>query len=87
MVLIDDRLTGELAHAHDAVSMVHSVLLDAIDGRIHFASRAVEICGVNVDAERFAAYHLGMNTGRVGKPVMSMNKVELFTSCQHACNN
>ena len=54
VILVDDRLTGEFRDTHDAVGMVHTILLDRIDGRVDLATRTVEISGMNVDAERFA---------------------------------
>ena len=84
MILMDDGLSGQLAYAHDAVGVVHAVLLDAIDGGVHLAARAVEVCGVNVDAERLAAHHLGMNASGIGEPVVRMDEVELLAPCQHA---
>ena len=49
MVFIDYGPAGQLAHTHDAVGMVHTVLLYRVDGRIHLAARTVEVCGVNMD--------------------------------------
>ena len=78
MILVYDRLTCKLGHAHDAVSIVHSVLLYGINRRIHLSARTVEICSMHVYAQWLSAYHLGMNACRIGKPVVSMDYVKLL---------
>lgn len=43
MILVNDCLPCQFADAHYAVSMVHAILFDAVHGRVHLASGAVEI--------------------------------------------
>ena len=80
MVLIDNGLTGQLRHAHDAVGPVHTVLLYGIHCGIDLAAAAVEVGGMHVYAERLAADLLGMDTCRIGEPVMSMDNVKLLST-------
>ena len=49
MIVVDDCLTRQLTNTHNAVSMVHSVLFDAVHGGIHVSSTSVEVCCVHVD--------------------------------------
>ena len=38
MVLLNNRAAGQFGHAHDAVGIIHTVLLHRIDGRIDFST-------------------------------------------------
>lgn len=69
---------------HDAVGLVHAVLLDGVDGGVHLAARAVEIRGVYMDAQRLAADLLGMDAGRIGQPVVGMDDVVVEGARHHA---
>ena len=42
---------------------------------------------MHVNTERFAAHHLGMYTGRISEPVMSMYEVEIFAASQYSGND
>ena len=87
MVLVNDGLTCQLRHTHDTVGIVHTVLLDAIDGGVHLAARTVEVGGMHVDAQGFAADLLSVDACRESQPVVSVDDIELFRSCHHACND
>ena len=67
--------------------MIHTVLLDGIDGRVHLAARAVKVSSMNVYAERFAADELCVHSGRIGQPVVGMNDVKLLRAGQHTCDD
>ena len=87
MILVDDRLTCQFTNTHNTVSMVHSVLLNAVDCGVYFATRTVEIRCMHMDAKWLAANHLGVDTCWICKPVVGMNKIELFASGQDARND
>ena len=87
MVVVDNSLTGELRNAHDAVGIVHTVLLDTIDGRIHLTAGTVKISSMHMDAERLSTHILGMDSSRIGQPVMSMNDIELFRTSHNTGNH
>ena len=78
VILVDDRLAGQLRYTHNAVGIVHTILLDGIHRRVHLATASVEVGGMYVDAQWFAAYSLGMDAGREGKPVVSMDNIKVF---------
>ena len=67
--------------------MIHSVLLNTVNRRIYLSSGTVKICCMNMYAKRFTANHFGMNTGRICKPIVSMNQIELLTTSQYTCYN
>ena len=50
MVLVDDRLTRQLGHAHDAVGIVHTILLDGVNRGVHLTTRTVEVGSMYVNA-------------------------------------
>ncbi len=54
VIMVDDRLTGQLRDTHDAIGMVHTVFLYRIDRRIHLSPRPVEVRGMHVNAQRLA---------------------------------
>ena len=87
MILVDDRAARQLGHAHDAVGIVHTVLLDAVDGGVDLAAGAVEVSSVHMDAQRFAAHHLGMHAGGIRQPVVRVDNVELLLAGHHACDD
>ena len=87
MILVDDRLTRQLRHTHDAVGIVHTVLLDTVNGRIHLTTRTVEVGSMNMDAQRFTTDLLGMDAGRIGQPVVSMDNVVVQGTSHHASDN
>jgi len=87
MILVDHRGACQLAHAHDAIGMVHAVFLDGIYRGVHPSATAVIIGGVHVNAQRLAAHLLGMYAGRVGQPVVGMDDVKLLGPRHHAGND
>ena len=87
VILVDDGLTGELAHTHDTVGPVHTVLLDGVDGGVHLAAAAVEVGGMHVDAHRFAAHLLGVDAGGIGEPVVGVDDVEVEGACHLSCDD
>ena len=87
MIMVDDGLTCEFRHTHDAVSIVHTILLYAIDSGVHIATRAVKVGSMDVNAQRFATDILGMDTCRIGEPVMSMDDIKLLGAGYDASND
>ena len=64
-VFLDNGATGEFAHSHDMIGVVHTVFLDSEHGGIHISARTVEVGSVNMDHEGFASHLLGMDTGGI----------------------
>ncbi len=87
VILVDDGLTRQFRHTHDAVGIVHTVFLDAVDGGVHLSARAVEVCSVDVDAQRLSAHLLGVDASRIGQPVVCMDDVVVECACHHTCDN
>ena len=85
--MIDNSLPGQLRHTHDTVSIIHSVLFNTINRRVHLAARTIEVCSMDMYAQRFSTDHLCMNTGRICKPVVSVDDVELTSTSHYACYN
>ena len=86
MVLVDDSLTGQFAHAHDVVGVVHTVLLDCIYGGVHVTAAAVKISCVDVYDQRLAAHLLGVYACGISKPVMRVNYIKLLGAGHYACH-
>ena len=84
MILIYHCAASKLRYTHDAVCIIHSVLLHRINGRIHLAARTVKVRCMHMDAERLATYHFRMYSGRVCQPVVSMNNVEFLLACHNS---
>ena len=78
MILVNYRLTGQLGYTHDAVGIIHAVLLYSVNGRVHLSTATVEIGSMNVDAQWLAAHSLGMNTSRECQPVVSMDNIKFL---------
>ena len=87
MVVIDDRLSREFRHAHDAVSVVHTVFLNGIDGGVHLSARTVEVSGVHVNHQGTSAHLFGVDAGRIGEPVVGMDNVVLLLSGNDASHD
>ena len=58
--------------------MIHPVLLDGINRRIHIPAAMIEISSVDMDHQGLAADLLRMNTGRISQLIVSMDNIELF---------
>ena len=50
MILVDHRLTSQLRHTHNTVGIVHSVLLNRVDGGVHLTTRTVEVGSMDMNA-------------------------------------
>ena len=87
VILIDDRLSGQLRYTHDTVSIVHTILLDGINGRVYLTTATVEIGSMHVNAQWFTTHPLGMNTSRESQPVVSMDNIKFLTSSYHTGND
>ena len=85
VVVVDNGLTSQLRHAHDAVGIIHTILLYSIHGRIHLTTTAVEIGCMHMDTQRLTAYILRMDSSRIRQPVVSMNDIEVLRACHHTC--
>ena len=84
VILVDDRLPRQFAHAHDAVGVVHAVLLYRIDRGVDLSARPVEVGGVDVYAERLSAHLLGVYASWEGEPVVGVDDVEVLGPCHHS---
>ena len=87
MIMVDHSLPRQFAHAHDAIGVIHSVFLYAINRRIHIAATPVEVCGMHVNHQRLPAHLLGVDAGRVSQPVVRMDDVELLLACNNSRHN
>ena len=83
MILVNHRLAGQFRYAHDAVGIVHTILLDAVDGGVHLATRTVEVGSMDVDAQGLSADLLGVDACRISQPVMGMNDVVVEGTSHH----
>ena len=63
--------------------MQHTVPFDIIHRRIYITPASVEIGRMHVNNQRFTAHLLGVNTGRIGEPIMGMNDIELNRTGNH----
>ena len=87
MILVDDRVACQVRHTHDAIGMVHAVLLDGVDGGVHMAAATVVVGGVHVDTQRLAAHLLGVDACGIGEPVVGVDDVELLATRHHTGND
>ena len=87
VVMVNDRLAREFGTAHDAISVVHTVFLDAVNRWVDVAARAVEVGGVYVDDEGLAAHLLGVDACGIGEPVVGVDDVELLATRHHTGND
>ena len=87
MVLLNNRAAGQFGHAHDAVGIIHTVLLHRIDGRIDFSARTVKVRSMDMDTERLSAHHLGMHSGRIRQPVVGMNNIKFLLASHYSGNH
>jgi hypothetical protein len=78
MILIDDSGAREFRHAHDAVGVIHAVLLDGVDGGVDMSARTVKVGGMHMNAERFATDHLGVHAGRIVSQSWGVDDVKAF---------
>ena len=85
MILVDYGLTCKFRHTHDAIGVVHTVLLYRVNCRVHLSTRAVEVGSVNVYAERLSADTLSVNASRICEPVMGMDDVKLLGASHNTC--
>ena len=84
-VFVDDGVARQVADGYDMVGVAHSVELDAEHRRVGLAARTVELGGVDMDDHRFACYLLGMDSGRIGQPVVAVDDVEIERAGYDAC--
>ena len=87
MVLVDNRLTCQLRHAHNTIGIVHTIFLNGINGGVHLTARTVEIRSVNVDTQWLTTNVLGMDSSRISQPVVCMNDVEFLRTSHNTCND
>ena len=87
MIMIDYRLARQLAHAHDTVRVVHTVLFDTVDRGIHISTTPVEVRGMHMNHQWLPADLLGMDTRRIGQPIVCMNDVELLLPGYNSCHD
>ena len=86
-ILMDHSLTGQFAHTHDVVGIVHTILLNGIHCRIDIAATTVKISSMHMDHQWLTRYLLGMYPCRISQPVMRMNDIKLLLTCYHPGND
>ena len=87
MIVIDNCLTCQLRYTHDAISIVHTILLNRINRRVHFTSRTVKVGCVNMDAQGLTTNLLGMYACWISQPVVCMNDIIVKCTSYDTCNN
>ena len=87
IVLMNNCLTCQLTYTHDTVSMVHTILFNRINGRVHITTASVKVCGVHMDNQRFSWNLLSMNTCRISQPVVWVNNIKLLLTSYHTGYN
>ena len=87
VVVVDNGLTSQLRHAHDAVGIIHTILLYSIHRRVHLTTTAVEVGSVYMNTQRLTAHVLRMDSCWIRQPVVCMNDIEVLCTCHHACNH
>ena len=87
VILVNHRLAGQLRYTHDAVGIVHTVLLDSIYGRVHLTTATVEIGSMYMDAQWLATHSLGMNTSRECQPVVGVDNIKFFATGNYSGND
>ena len=87
IILVNNRLTCQLTYTHDAISMVHTVLFNGVNSRIHITTASVKVCSVYMDNQRFSRNLLSMNTSRISQPVVRVNNIKLLLTSHHTGYN
>ena len=87
MIVIDDGLPRQLRDTHNAVGMIHTIFLDAVHGRVDMTAGAVPVGSMHMDAQWLSTHLLGIDSGRIGKPVVGMDDIEVLGARYLACND
>ena len=69
------------------VGIVHAVFLDIEHCGIDVATASVEVGGMNVNHQWLACDLLGVNTGRIGEPVVRVDNIAWNGACNHTSHN
>ncbi len=69
------------------VGVGHTVALDSVYGGVGLSSRTVVLGSVNVNHQWLAGHLLGMDAGRIGEPVVTMDDVEINCAGNDACGD
>ena len=48
-ILMNNRLASQLAHTHNVIGMIHSILFNGIYSGIHITTATVEVSGMHMD--------------------------------------
>ncbi len=86
-ILVDHCIAGEVAHRDDVVGVKETVTLDIEHGGVYVTAAAVEIGGMDMEHKWLAGDLLGMDAGRICKPVVRVDHVTLHGSRDHARHN
>ena len=68
-------------------SATAAMLSDGINCWIDISTTSVKVCRVHVYHKLFTRHLFGVYSGRIGKPVVRVYYVELFTASHHSCYN
>ena len=60
MILVYNRISRQVADAHDAVCVVHAILFNGINRGVYMPAAAVVVGSVHMNTQRFAAHLPGM---------------------------
>ena len=87
MIFLDHRLTSQITHRYDMVCIVHTILLNRIDIRIHISAATIVIRSMNMDYLRLTTHIFSVNTRRISQPVMRMDDIILFRTSDYSRND
>ena len=89
MILLDHGATSEFRHTHDEVGMIHTIFFDDECGvaRVAHTACTVILCRVYVYAQGLTAHLLGVDTSRIGEPVVGVDDVKLLFASDDTCHD
>ena len=85
VVLIDYCSAGKVAHGNDVISLIHPVHLDTKDRWVYITPTTVKVGGVYMYDERLPRHLFGVDTRRIGQPVVGVDDIYLFGTCDYTC--
>ena len=69
------------------ICIVHTILLNRIDIRIHITTATIIIRSMNMDYQRLTTHIFSVNTRRISQPVVRMDDIILFRTSDYSRND
>ena len=85
VIVVYHGLACQFRHTHNAICIIHTVFLDAINCRIDISTRAVKVCSMDVNAQWLSTHLLSVYSSRISEPVVSMNYIKFLLSRHDTC--